>query len=59
MGVATNVTTTYVSGGNGDPVIAFVATANYLLNQEEPPLVVTTSYGLDEAVLTEEIVRYA
>ena len=51
MGLATNVPVTYVVAGsqrNGVMLGDLLDTANFLLEQEEPPLVLTTSYVFDE-----------
>ena len=51
MVLATNVPVTYVVAGsqrNGVMIGDLLDTANSLLEQEEPPLVLTTSYVFDE-----------
>ncbi|KAF8919231.1 family S53 protease-like protein [Mucidula mucida] len=56
VGVATGVPVTFVSVGqsNNDFVDAF----NVLISQTEPPTVVTTSYGYDEADLPKYLANY-
>lgn len=50
VGLATGVPTTFVSVGNQtqDGVNGFLDLVNFLLDQESPPLVLTTSFGTDE-----------
>ena len=52
VGVATNVPTTFISVGDntqdGD-LSGFLDIINFLLAQDEPPLVLTTSFGFNEA----------
>lgn len=51
VGVATNVPTTFISVGNsfqdGD-LSGFLDIINFLLAEDAPPQVLTTSYGADE-----------
>lgn len=48
VGVATGVPTTFYS--DGDPsVFGFIDMANTLIGLDEPPLVLSTSYGFDES----------
>ncbi|PIL23443.1 hypothetical protein GSI_14754 [Ganoderma sinense ZZ0214-1] len=51
VGVATNVPTTFVSVGNNNQdgdLGGFLDIINFLLKQDNPPLVLTTSFGFDE-----------
>ena len=52
MGLATNVSTTFISTG-GDFAQALLDTADYLLGEVSPPQVVSTSYGTDESSIGE------
>ena len=53
VGLATNVPTTFVSVGSNQEFGGFLHMMNDLLDLEDgPPLVITTSYGFDEASLT-------
>ncbi|KZT03971.1 family S53 protease [Laetiporus sulphureus 93-53] len=52
MGLATNVSTTFISTG-GDFAQALLDTADYLLGETSPPQVVSTSYGTDESSIGE------
>ena len=55
--MATNVPTTFISVGDqnqdGD-LGGFLDIINTLLKQDNPPLVLTTSFGLDEAPFAEQ-----
>ncbi|KAJ7202253.1 peptidase S8/S53 domain-containing protein [Mycena haematopus] len=55
VGVAGDVPTTYVldENDNGDAATSYMATINWLLSQEDPPTVFTTSYANEEADLTQ------
>ncbi|RPD61263.1 subtilisin-like protein [Lentinus tigrinus ALCF2SS1-6] len=57
VGIATNVPTTFVSVGNrnqdGD-LGGFLDIINFLLDQDAPPLVLTTSFGFNEAGFEQE-----
>ncbi|KAJ7466441.1 subtilisin-like protein [Mycena latifolia] len=55
VGVAGDVPTTYVLDENdsGDAVTSYMDTINWLLSQQNPPTVFTTSYGNEEADLTQ------
>ena len=57
VGVATNVPTTFISVGSdnqdGD-LGGFLDIINSLLKQDNPPLVLTTSFGFDEADFAQE-----
>ncbi|KAI0740343.1 family S53 protease-like protein [Earliella scabrosa] len=55
VGLATNVPTTFVSVGsqNQDGVAGFLDIIKFLLEQETPPLVLTTSFGIDEPFLVD------
>ena len=57
VGVATNVPTTFITVGNdnqdGD-LGGFLDIINTLLKQDNPPLVLTTSFGFDEAPFLQE-----
>ncbi|KAI1787575.1 family S53 protease [Ganoderma leucocontextum] len=51
VGIATNVPTTFVSVGNNNQdgdLGGFLDIINFLLEQDSPPLVLTTSFGFDE-----------
>ncbi|KAF7375853.1 Peptidase S53 domain-containing protein [Mycena sanguinolenta] len=54
VGIAGNVPTTYVLDENdsGDAAIGYMDTINWLLTQETPPTVFTTSYANEEAQFT-------
>ncbi|KAH9855352.1 peptidase S8/S53 domain-containing protein [Lenzites betulinus] len=57
VGVATNVATTFVSVGtdNDDGCLAgFLDLVQMLMNMEDPPLVLTTSYAFDESSFQDE-----
>ncbi|PCH39539.1 family S53 protease-like protein [Wolfiporia cocos MD-104 SS10] len=49
-GIATDVPVTFLSVGedNSDGLYGFLDTANYFLSLDNPPSVITTSYGIDE-----------
>ncbi|KAJ6503574.1 subtilisin-like protein [Mycena sanguinolenta] len=49
VGVAGNVPTTYVLDFSNDAVMEFMDIINWILTQENPPTVFTTSYGSEEA----------
>ena len=52
VGVATNVPTTFISVGNNNQdgdLGGFLDIINSLLKEDNPPLVLTTSFGFDEA----------
>ncbi|KAI9064942.1 subtilisin-like protein [Trametes sanguinea] len=52
-GIATAVPATFYSVGDPGPFAqAFIDTANFLLAQDELPLVLTTSFGFDESEFT-------
>ncbi|KAJ7726316.1 subtilisin-like protein [Mycena maculata] len=54
VGVAGNVPTTFLlDQSNSDPAISYMDTINWLLSQEDPPTVFTTSYGNEEAEMTQ------
>ncbi|PIL23444.1 hypothetical protein GSI_14755 [Ganoderma sinense ZZ0214-1] len=57
VGVATNVPTTFISVGNqnqdGD-LGGFLDIINSLLKEDKPPLVLTTSFGFDEAPFAQQ-----
>ncbi|KAJ6565665.1 family S53 protease [Mycena sp. CBHHK59/15] len=54
VGVAGNVHTTYLMDqANGDAAISYMDTINWILSQEDPPTVFTTSYANEEAELTQ------
>ncbi|KAF7344169.1 Family S53 protease [Mycena venus] len=54
VGVAGNVPTTYVlDGTNSDAATSYMDTINWLLSQEDPPTVFTTSYANEETDLTQ------
>ncbi|KAJ7699098.1 family S53 protease [Mycena metata] len=53
VGIAGDVPTTYLlDGSNTDAATSYMDTINWLLTQEEPPTVFTTSYGNLETDLT-------
>ncbi|KAI0740355.1 family S53 protease-like protein [Earliella scabrosa] len=56
VGIATDVPTTLVTIAPGQQFMAFLTLFNYLLDQEDVPLVVTTSYGFDEDALRQDLV---
>ena len=57
VGVATNVPTTFISVGDntqdGD-LSGFLDIINSLLAEDNPPLVLTTSFGVNELGFTQE-----
>ena len=57
VGVATNVPTTFISVGeqnqDGD-LGGFLDIINFLLKQDNPPLVLTTSFGFDEDAFAQQ-----
>ncbi|KAJ7114272.1 peptidase S8/S53 domain-containing protein [Mycena epipterygia] len=56
VGVAGNVPTTYLLDQSGsDAAISYMDTINWLLSQEDPPTVFTTSYANEEAELTQSV----
>lgn len=60
VGVATNVTTTFISVGDDsqDGIFGFMDIVNFLLGEAAPPQVLTTSYGADEGGLSPILVQY-
>ncbi|KAF9816777.1 hypothetical protein IEO21_03857 [Rhodonia placenta] len=58
LGLATGVPTTFISVGGNWSTDGFLGslldTANYLLSQDSPPQVVSTSYGLDEKLVSQK-----
>ncbi|PCH35755.1 subtilisin-like protein [Wolfiporia cocos MD-104 SS10] len=54
VGLATDVPVTFISTG-GDFLDALLDSANYLLGQASPPLVVSTSYGDNENAVSEKL----
>ena len=55
VGLATNVPTTFVSVGNDNQdgnLGGFLDIINFLLDQDTPPTVLTTSYGFNEPDIT-------
>ena len=56
VGVATNVPTTFVTVGdqNNDNLSGFLDQIDFLLKQQTAPLVLTTSFGFDEAPFAEQ-----
>ncbi|KAJ7330306.1 subtilisin-like protein [Mycena albidolilacea] len=56
VGVAGNVPTTYVlDEAAGDAATSYMDTINWLLSQEDPPTVFTTSYANEESDLTQSV----
>ncbi|KIK68208.1 hypothetical protein GYMLUDRAFT_237294 [Collybiopsis luxurians FD-317 M1] len=57
VGLANGIPTTFVDIGsqNDDDGITFIDSINYLAAEENPPLVLTSSYGLDERSLSESL----
>ncbi|KAJ7800966.1 peptidase S8/S53 domain-containing protein [Mycena olivaceomarginata] len=56
VGVAGNVPTTYVlDEATGDAATSYMDTINWLLSQEDPPTVFTTSYANEESDLTQSV----
>ncbi|KAJ7510818.1 family S53 protease [Mycena galericulata] len=56
VGVAGNVPTTYLlDQGNTDAATSYMDTINWLLSQEDPPTVFTSSYANEEAELTQSV----
>ncbi|KZT71838.1 subtilisin-like protein [Daedalea quercina L-15889] len=60
VGIATDVPVTFITVGGeaatGDELAnVFIDTAAYLLNQSAPPQVVTTSYGIDEDTVSQNL----
>lgn len=60
VGIATNVPTTFISVGEDqeDQVFGFMDVINFLLDQDFPPQVLTTSYGADEGGISPILVQY-
>lgn len=57
VGIATNVNASFITvGGSFDD--ALLDTANYLLSMDDPPQVVSTSYGDNESVLSPKLATY-
>lgn len=63
MGIASGVPTTFLSVGPemfthpDDFVTALLNEANYLLSLENPPNVLTSSYGINEANVTQSMAK--
>ncbi|CCM03036.1 uncharacterized protein FIBRA_05153 [Fibroporia radiculosa] len=57
IGLATNVPVTFMSVGvdTSDGVFGFLDTANYFLNEDSPPSVITTSYGDNEDLFSASV----
>ncbi|KAH8111226.1 family S53 protease [Phellopilus nigrolimitatus] len=57
VGLASGVPTTFISVGenNQDGLAGFLDTTNYLLGQNNPPQVLTTSYGLVESNISPDL----
>ncbi|CCM00835.1 uncharacterized protein FIBRA_02877 [Fibroporia radiculosa] len=57
VGLATNVSVVFISVGSEDDdnLGDWLDTIDYLLNEDSPPQVLTTSYGDDEAYISTEI----
>ena len=62
MGIASGVPTTFISVGNntqdGD-LDGSLDIINFLLNQDAPPQVLTTSYNVDESDVSFPLTKYA
>lgn len=54
VGLATDVPVTFISVG-GDFLDALLDTANFLLGEDSPPQVVSTSYGDDESAVSQKL----
>ena len=57
VGVATNVPTTFITVGDKNQdggLEGFLDIINSLLKEDNPPLVLTTSFGFDEAPFTQQ-----
>ena len=54
VGVASDVPVTFISVGedNNDDIDGFLDIINFLLDQDTPPTVLTTSYGFNEPDIT-------
>ena len=61
VGLASGVPTTFISVGNdfqdGD-LEGFLDIINFLLNESNPPQVLTTSYGEDESDISRSLAKY-
>ena len=59
VGLANGVPVEFISvGENGDDGLdGWLDTINYLLNQDSPPSVVTTSYGADETDISSDLAK--
>lgn len=59
IGLATNVPINFISVGldGDDGVLGFSDQLNYLLDEETPPTVLTTSYALDETMLSTALAK--
>ena len=59
MGLATNVPIDFISVGldGDDGVYGFSDQLNYLLDEESPPTVLTTSYALDENMISTALAK--
>lgn len=59
VGVASGVPTTFISvgGANHDGLSGFLDIMNFLLQQDKPPTVLTTSYGMNEAGISGSLAK--
>lgn len=59
VGVASKVPVTFISVGddNSDGLDGFIDEANFLLGQDSPPTVLTTSYGFNEDEITLDLAK--
>lgn len=61
VGLATGVPTVFISVGDqtqdGD-LDGFLDTINFLLDEDVPPYVLTTSYGQDEHTISQKLAQY-
>ena len=61
VGIATGVPTVFISVGeqyqDGD-LEGFLDVINFLLDEDTPPYVVTTSYGQDEHTISQKLAQY-
>ena len=60
VGIATGVNTTFVSVGSNftDGIAGFLDVINDLIAQEDPPFVLTTSFGFNEDGVPASLAKY-
>lgn len=59
VGLATNVPVEFISVGtdNSDGIYGFLDQAQYLLNQQTVPTVLSTSYAFDQSMLSRQMAK--